>query len=151
MLQVIPKAWSYAFSVTDDAEPVAQAVDRSWWGDKGELRVEGATYTARRDKASYVLESAASVLARAEKPRMFSREIVIDHAGRQYRLRPRSAFRREFLLFEGDAQIGSVAPEGAFTRKAVVDLPTTLPLVLRVFVIWLVMTLWKHGDSAAAA
>jgi hypothetical protein len=31
MLKVIPKAWSYAFSVTDGTESVAAAVDLSWW------------------------------------------------------------------------------------------------------------------------
>lgn len=31
MMKVIPKAWSYAFSVMDGTESVAQAVDLSWW------------------------------------------------------------------------------------------------------------------------
>jgi hypothetical protein len=31
MLKVIPKVWSYAFSVTDGTESVAAAVDLSWW------------------------------------------------------------------------------------------------------------------------
>jgi hypothetical protein len=33
MLKVIPKAWSYAFSVTDGTDSVAQPVDLPWWRD----------------------------------------------------------------------------------------------------------------------
>lgn len=78
MLKVIRKAWSYTFSVTDGTKSVAQAVDLSWWRDKGELRIQDAIYTARRDNSSYVLESAAGVLARAERPRRWLREFVIE-------------------------------------------------------------------------
>lgn len=149
MLKVIPKAWSYTFSVTDGTESVAQAVDLSWWRDKGELRIQDDIYTARREKSSYVLESAAGVLARTERPRRWHRELVIDHSGRRYTLRAKSAFRREFLLLDGPVQIGSISPEGLFTRSAAVELPKFFPLFLQVFVIWLVMMLWKHEDSSA--
>ena len=97
MLKVIPKAWSYAFSVTDGTESVAHTVDLSWWSDKGELRIQGTTYRAHRDKSSYVLESVAGVLTRAERPHRWFREFVIEHSGRRYTLRAKSAFRRLFL------------------------------------------------------
>jgi len=148
MLKVIPKAWSYAFSVTDGTDSVAQAVDLSWWRDKGELRIQDDIYTARRDKSSYVLESAAGVLARTERPRRWRPELVIDHSGRRYTLRAKSAFRREFLLLDGSVKIGSISPEGLFTRRAAVELPKFFPLFLQVFIIWLVMTLWKHDESS---
>ncbi|HEV7633345.1 MAG TPA: hypothetical protein VGO41_10185 [Steroidobacteraceae bacterium] len=152
VLKVIPKVWSYTFSVADGTESVAQAVDLSWFGDKGELRLEGATYSARRDKSSYFLESAAGeLLARAERPRRWFRELVIEHSGHQYTLRAKSALRRQFLLLEGSTQIGSLTPEGLFTRKAAVDLPATIPLFLQVFTMWLVMMLWKHDDAAIGA
>lgn len=148
MLKVIPKAWSYTFSVMDGTEPVAQAVDLSWWSDKGELRIRDDIYTARREKSSYVLESAAGEVARAERKRKWYREFVIEHSGHRYTLRPMAAFRRPFMLLEGSTQVGSISPEGLFTRKAAVELPQALPLFLKVFVIWLAMTLWKHDESA---
>jgi hypothetical protein len=152
MLKVVPKAWwSYTFSVTDGTQSVAQAVDLSWWRDKCELRTRDKTYMARRDKSSYVLESAGGVLARAEQPRKWFRELVIEHSGHRYALRANSAFRRQFLLLEGSAQVGSISPEGLFRRKAAVELPKAFPLILQVFIIWLAMTLWKHEDSSGAA
>ena len=140
MLTVVSNAWSYTFSVTDGTESVAQAVDLSFWGDKGELRIKDDIYTARRDKSSYLLETAARVLARAEQPR---------NTDRRYTLRAKSALRRQFLLLEGSRQIGSLSPEGMFTRKTAVELPKAIPLFLQVFIIWLAMTLWKHEDCSA--
>jgi hypothetical protein len=148
MMKVIPKAWSYAFSVTDGAESVAQTVDLSFWRDKGELRIQGYIYKARRNRSSYVLESAAGVLARAERPRRWSRELGIEHSGHFYTLRAKSPFRRQLLLLEGPTQIGSISPEGLFTRKAEVELPLALPLFLKVFIIWLAMALWKQDDHS---
>ena len=150
MLKVIPKVWCYTFSVTDGTESIAQSVELSWWRDKSALRIQDGIYTARRDKSSYFLESEAGVLARAERPRKWFRELVIEHSGRRYTLRAKSAFRRQFLLLEGSKQIGSLAPEGLFTRRAGVELPKAFPMFLQVFIIWLAMTLWKHGDYSAA-
>jgi hypothetical protein len=142
--------WSHTFSVMDGARPVAQAVDLSWWGDKGELRLPDATYTARYDKSSYLLESPAGVLARAKYARWWRRDLVIAYAGREYALRPRS-ISREFQLFEDATPIGSVSPAHCFSRTATVDLPQTLPLCLQVFIVWLVMTLWKHEEASGIA
>ena len=154
MLRMIPKWFSWTFSVIDGAEPVAHAVDRSWWSDKGELTIEGVTYTARREgvmSGEFVLESTAGVLARATKPSAFRRSLIVEHAGRRYTLRAVSALRREFVLLDGSTRIGSLSPEGIFTRRAAVDLPPALPLTVRVFIVWLTVMLWKHEQMAAAA
>lgn len=148
MLTVVPKTWSYAFSVTEGSQPVAETENLSWWRDRARLQVKGADYTARRDKSTFVLESVDGVLARAERPRRWRRELFIEHSGRQFSLRKESAFRRGFLLFENAAAIGSIAPAGVLTRKAAAVLPEDLPLFLRVFIIWLVMTTWKQDDAA---
>jgi len=145
-MKIIPKAWSYAFSVTDGTESVAQAVDLSFWRDKGELRIQGHIYKARRNRSSYVLESAAGVLARAERPRRWLRELGIEHLDRRYTLRAKSPFQRQLLLLEGSTEIGSISPEGLFTRRAEVELPQAFPLFLKVFIIWLAMSLWKQDD-----
>jgi hypothetical protein len=153
MLTVIPKWFSWTFSVMDGTDPVAQAVDLSWWSDKGQLTVQGVTYTARREgvlSGSFVLESPSGVVARATKPSMLRRSFILEHSSRKYTLRAASSFGRTFLLLDGSTRIGSVSPEGIFTRRAAVELPPTLPLIVRVFIIWLTVMLWKHEANAAA-
>ena len=153
MLRMIPKTFSWTFSVLDGTEPVARAVDRSWWSDKGELTVQGVTYTARRERVmsgAFVLESAAGIVARATKPSALRRSLIVEYLGHHYTLRATSALRREFVLLDGSTRIGSLSPEGILTRRASVDLPSTLPLVVRVFIIWLTAMRWKHDEAAAA-
>ena len=113
MLRVIPKTWCYTFSVTDGTKSIAQSVELSWWRDKSALRIQDDIYTARRDKSWYFLESEAGVLARAERPRKWFRELVIEHSGRRYTLRAKSAFRRQFLLLEGSTQSEPLLPKGS--------------------------------------
>lgn len=150
MLTVIPKFFSWTFSVMDGPGPVALSVDRSWWSDKGELTIHGVTYTARRDgvmSRTFVLESASGVVARATRPSMLRRSFIVEHAGHQYTLRAASTFRREFVLFDGSTRVGSIKPQGMFTRRAEADLPSTLPLILRVFIIWLTVMHWKRNGE----
>lgn len=153
MLNAIPKAWfSWDFTVLEESQPVAD-IDVSWWREKGLLTIQGTDYKVYREgvmRGAFILESAGVVLAQARKPSVFSRSFVLDHAGKQYTLR--SAFWRKYLLWQGDRQIGSISPESIFTRRARADLPEDLPLPVRVFILWLVVILWKRdSDSAAAA
>ena len=89
------------------------------------------------------------MLARAEKASVFRHTLVIRHAGREYTLRHRSIFRQAFVLLDGSREIGSIVPEGIFTRKAAVDLPPDLALPLRLFIVWLTVMSWRQ-DAAAA-
>ena len=138
----------------DGAQPVAD-IDVSRWRERGLLTVQGLTYEVYREgqmSGAFILKSAGSVLARAKKPSAFRRSFIIEHAGRQYTLRATSAFRRQFLLLEGSREIGSLSPEGLFTRRARVDLPQELSLPVKVFIIWLAVILWKRQtDSGATA
>lgn len=156
MLQAIPQSWlSWDFTVLQGEVPIAD-IDVSRWREKGELTVAGATYRVYREgllSGTFVLESAGGVLARAKKTTFF-RSFLVEHAGRQYTLRAKSAFRRQLVLLEGaegSREIGSISPAGLFTRRASVDLPEELPLAVRVFLIWLTIVLWKRESDAAAA
>ena len=155
MLKAIPKRWfSWDFTVMEGSQPVAD-IDVSWWREKGLLTVHGTDYTVYREglmSGAFILELDGTVLARAEKPSTFHRAFLIEHAGKQYTLRAKSAFRRAFLLLDGSREIGALSPEGIFTRRATVEFPEELPLPAKVFIIWLAVILWKRdSDSAAGA
>ena len=123
----------------------------SSWRETGALTIGDTTYRMYREgpmSGAFILEHAGSELAQAEKPSVFRRELVIRHAGHDYTLRPESMFRRAFVLLDGSQQIGSVAPESAFTRKAAADLPDSLPLPVRMFVVWLAMILWRREQNS---
>jgi len=150
-LQIVPTHWySWDVTVTDESHPVADIVTSSW-REKGALTIGDTTYRLYREgsmSGAFILEHAGSVLARAEKPSAFRRELVISHAGREYTLRPESLFRRAFVLMDGSRQVGSLAPNSAFTRKAAADLPPHLPLPVRMFIVWLTVISWRREQSS---
>ena len=150
MLKAIPKEWFlWNFNVMDGTELVAE-IDLSLWRTKGLLTVEGEEYGVYREglvSGDFILESAGSVLARAVKPSALTRTFFIEHADKHYRLVGKSALSRQFLLLDGPEEIGTLSPEGLFTRRARVDLPEHLPLPVRVFIIWLAVIVWKRDSG----
>jgi hypothetical protein len=154
MLQVIPKRWySPDLSVMEESRPLA-AIDASWWREKAVLTIEGRRYRVFREglmSGAFVLESAGTVLARAEKPSAFRRTLLIHHDGREYTLRATSVLRRHSVLWSGSKQIGSLTPNSIFTRSAAVDLPVEWPAPVRVFIVWLAAIVWMREISFGGA
>ena len=155
MLTAVPTRWfSWEFTVNDGPRAVA-TIDVSWWREQGTLTVGGVDHRVYREgmlSGDFILEAAGSVVARARKPSVFRRAFEIEHGRRRYELHATSVLRRRMVLLEGDKTIGSLSPQGVFTRRADVDLPPDLPLAVRVFVIWLAVILWKReSDSGAIA
>jgi hypothetical protein len=154
MLKVIPKSWfSWDFYITDGASPLAE-IDVSLWREKGVIMFRDSTYEVRREglmSGAFLLESEGALLARAEKPSAFRRAFEVEFGERFYILRAESAFRRKFLLMDGDREVGRLSPDGIFTRRATADFPESIPLPVKVFLIWLVVILWKRQSDNAAA
>jgi hypothetical protein len=154
MLYAIPKRWfSWNFYVCDGARQVAE-IDVAWWREKGLLTLEGISYQVYREKmmsGAFILKTAGEVVARAEKPDALLRRLLVDYGGRQFTLKAESAFGRGFILLEGQKGIGRVAPEGFFTRRAAASLPEELPLAVKIFILWLVIILWKRESDSGTA
>ncbi len=152
MLKAIPKRWfSWDFTIMEDSKPVSD-IDVSWWREKGLLTVYGIDYMVYREglmSGDFILELDSMVLSRAKKPSAFHRSFLIEHAGKQYTLRAKSAFQRAFLLLDGTREIGLLSPEGIFTRRATVEFPEELSLPTKVFIIWLAVILWKRDSDSA--
>jgi hypothetical protein len=77
--------------------------------------------------------------------------MIVHYSGREYTLRKPSVWRRTFVLMDGERQIGSIAPESMWSRRATAELPHDWPTPIKLFVIWLVIVLWKRDAESAAA
>lgn len=153
MLTATPTRWyTWNFAVARNDAHLAD-IDLSWWREKGSLTIEGQRFSVYRERpraGKFVLESNGAILATAEKPSALRRRLIVEHAGRQYELRPRNLFTRTYDLRDGTTVIGSLSAATFFGRRMHVDLPDTLPLPVRVFVTWLTVVLWKRGADAAS-
>jgi hypothetical protein len=154
MLTATPRHWfSWDYALATEHDHLAD-IDISCWREKGTLTIEGQQYAVYRERpmsGKFVLESGGAIVASAQKPSSLRRRLLIEHAGRHYELKPRDMFTRTYVLREGTAVVGTLSATGLFTRRMNVDLPETLPLPVRVFVVWLTVILWKRDAAASSA
>jgi hypothetical protein len=155
MLRASPIGWfSWNFILSEDGERLAE-INLAWLREAGQLSVGEESYRVYREgimSGIFVLEKNGVILARADKPSALYRSFNVYCGDKAYTLEAESAFRRKFVLNCGGEPVGSIYPEGALTRKCIVDLPESIPLAVRTFIVWLVIILWKReSDSAAVA
>ncbi len=146
-INAIPQNWfSWNYKVLEQGSPVAD-LDLAWVREAGTFRLQGRTYKIYREKflsRTFVLEEDVAILARASRPNIFLRSFTVDYQGIQLTVKAHSIFGRTFVLQQGSQVLGSIYPEHWFTRKAAVELPDTLPLAVRIFMVWLVLILWRR-------
>jgi hypothetical protein len=154
MLTITRTQWfSWTFAVADGARHVGD-VACGRWGARGVLAVDGVTFTARREarfSGDYLLVQGATTVARATRVGLVRQAFDLRHDGEHYVLARRGFFDRSFVLRRGDREIGVISRTALFSRDASADLPVDLPLPVRFFVIWLVVSEWKRAARAAAA
>jgi hypothetical protein len=152
MLDATPRGlFTGGFTVRQGGNTIAE-IDPSWFGERAEIRAGGQTYAAYRESlraGTFVLQSGERALARARKASAFARAFAVDLAGRPLELKATSVWSRAFGLFEGGVPVGRIGPAGWFGRQAVIDLPPGVPLPAQLFLLWLVLVLWRRADAAA--
>lgn len=118
------------------------AGDRSW-----EL--------AQRGMFRAVIEASdtAGVLVGAYEPRTFRRGGALTWQGRDYGLRPASAWKERYALTDGDRELAVIEGKGWGKRPVRVDVadPAALPPGLLLFVVYVVRALAENAQSAAAS
>jgi len=132
-----------------DGEDRAAELEVTAFRERMTIRAQDSEWRGRSSgwfRSSFALEDEhGKAVAHAEKPSLFRRRLEVRIEGRPYRLEAASAFRRTFVLKEGGRQVGSIAPEGVFSRRIRADLPATLALPVRAFLVGLVIVQWRRA------
>jgi hypothetical protein len=154
LLEAIPTGiFSNRFRLQQEDELLGE-FDPSIWRDKARLEIEDGTHELYREgqfRGDFVLEHNGKVVARATKPSAFRGIFTVELSDRHLILRKRSVWGRDFVLFDGEKEIGTIRPRGFFRRRTNIELPGDWPLPLRIFVFWLAFLIWKRDDAAAAS
>ncbi len=154
MLRAEPKGFfSWKFTIFDEGNRNIAEIDIRWVREAGEVRLDGREYRIYREHlfgGAFVLEEDGKEVARAEKPSALFRSFVVRHNGKEYVLQAASPVVRTFVLSKNNHPIGTIKPEHALTRKALIDLPTDMALPVRIFVAWLVFVLWKRDKESSS-
>lgn len=153
MLTATPKFWLSGNLAVAGSNGHLADINMSMWREKGTLTVAGQRYAVYRERPMsglFFLQSDGGTVATAEKPSVWSQRLLIEHATSRYELKRRSIFSRTFDLHASAGVVGSISARNIFTRGMNIDLPESLPLPVRVFIVWLVAILWNREAAAAA-
>lgn len=152
MLRAIPKSiFSWDFDVFEGDRNVA-FLDLAVIKENGQIIVdgdEGKIYREGLMSGSYILEIDEGALAMADKPSALYRIFEIQSLGRKFTLKPTGVMSQNFVLFEGEEVVGTISKDNWFSRKCTVDVPSDLPMLVRIFFLYLVVLMWRRQSSSS--
>ena len=107
----------------------------------------GITYQMRREGAGRAVftmaAEGASAVARATQRRFGSREYKVAVGLQRFTLRAESLMRSAYRLLQGERVVGFLRPGAALRRGVEAELPDDLSLEASVFLVWIVLFLWR--------
>ena len=152
MIEAVPKGiFSSGFQLQKDGRLIAD-LNASSWREKADVEIDGEAFRLYREgmmSGAFILEWNGKTLARAIKPSAFSERFEMEVGKRSFTLRKESMWSRRFGLFEGEQQVGRVAPAGTFTRRVLVELPEDWPSSVQAFVFWLALVMWNREKAGS--
>ncbi|HZE08362.1 MAG TPA: hypothetical protein VE110_06345 [Gemmatimonadaceae bacterium] len=135
-----------SFLIEEDGKLVGE-IDGAGWIERAAATVGKSTYAFYREtlfKANYVMERDGQIVARAKNLSLFAPRFDVTWEDHTLLLRKLSLWTQTFGLFESDLQIGTVRPVGIFRRSATLEGASSVPLDIRVFLVWVVFMTWKR-------
>ena len=153
MLKAIPKhAFSGDFHIfREDGSEIA-FLDIATFKEAADLIIEDVNYRFEREKmmkGAFLLKMGDEVFIKAEKPSAFRNQFELTIHGDAYLLKRVSVWKREYVLEKDGEIIGNIRPTGALSRKSEIDLPEDWPVVVQIFIFWLVLIIWNREAAAS--
>jgi hypothetical protein len=140
------------FDVVDGAGAVVGAFVGSAWRENGRIQAGYGEWEFRRERSRrFVLTGPQGMAAAADRTSLWSNRWQVSVGPKAYELAKPSWLGRRYELRDGGRAVGDLRPRGVSAAKAEVALPPELPPAVQVFVVAVVMTLWRREQSAATA
>ncbi|GLX99903.1 MULTISPECIES: hypothetical protein [Actinoplanes] len=142
--------WRGRYDLSQDGTPIA-VWDPSVWKSGGRFELAGRAYQVRSNAwgTRFTMTDELDIrVAEAERVGRKTWTVLAD--GRTYAFRRPSFWRHDQELMDGDTPVGLIRRTSAWRNEASAELPG-LPLPLQVFVMTVILTMWRAQDSAAAA
>jgi hypothetical protein len=116
------------------------------------ITLGSATYTPVIDsvvRGKFHLEANGMRIAGAQSAGFWFRYFNVQAGGKSYILKMASWFGRRFALMENGTELGRIGVTNAFSGRCKAELPDDLPLEVRAFLIWLVISTWRRAAASA--
>lgn len=152
MLDAEPTSWwGSTYKVSEDGVPLTE-LSLTNLREGGRFTLGGVPYTLRREGAGgdFVLADPSGVaIARARKPSAFRRRFELDHPDGSLRIESTSGWGRSYRVLGPEGQVGEVHRRSFWRRQARATLPADLQPPVQVFVLWLVILMFRRDEAAA--
>lgn len=125
----------------------------SFWRERGEATIDGEVFRFYRENLAsgkFIIDTGGRPIAKAVKQSALKRAFEVETNEKRFILKPKSALSRTFVLQHGDRTVGTIAPLRALSRKITANLPDDLSMPVQIFILWLVILMWKRAVAAAS-
>jgi hypothetical protein len=156
MLEMIPKSiFSNHFTFRTPDHALVE-LNASQWREVAQFRMREGDFSLYREgewkgkiklRGDFVLAYNGHVIARARKVSVFRSTFQVSANGKQFVLKKPSMFRRTFVILENDNQVGTIRRASVWSRRTLVQLPSSWPVALQVYLFWLVLIMWNREES----
>lgn len=148
-----PKGWfTWDYDLIQDGTRLA-SISLAWIREKGEFTLGREKFSLFRDGIAgpFILANDdGHVLAKGVKPSLLRRRFELERDAHGYILEADSFFGNTYNLLEAGTVIGTIRCRKLLSWKGEASLPPDLPLPFRIFVLWLVIILWKRDAQGSA-
>jgi hypothetical protein len=155
LLRTEPAGWgSWSARIYSDDRPGTLPLTElriSLLRSRGGFSLEGEEFTIEPEGffgSGAILKKGSAVIARARKASLFGRRLRITAAGHPLDLVSSSFWGREYVLVLGGEEVGTVRRSGLGGRKMRLEFPDEVPLILQVFLAYLVLCQAKREAAA---
>ncbi|HLD48712.1 MAG TPA: hypothetical protein VJA64_12875, partial [Desulfobaccales bacterium] len=95
----------------------------------------------------YSLRANNELKGRAQKNGLLSATHAVQFDGQTYTLEKESVFLRQFTLRQDGRSLGAIYPELPLKMTAVAELPSAMPVPLKIFLIFMVLLWWTGRQT----
>lgn len=152
-LEAVPKGWlSGGLVVESKGQPVAD-ISGKWWPNTAVITIDDVRFDVSCKGFlhwTYELRTEDVLVASATSRGWFRTVFDIRHGEEEYELSFASGWGSVFQLKSGSRHLGELSMKKWFSQRVQIDLDPMLPLPLRLFVLWVAVSIWRAQAAAAS-
>jgi hypothetical protein len=138
--------------ITRGGEEVARVRLRTW-KEGCRITADGDTVEGRRKgiwKPVYELRRDDRLVTSIRTQRVLRSWLAMELGSALIEIRPEGFLQRSYVLRMGAREIGSIRKSSWLFSTVDIDLPDDWPLALKIFVFWVIASIWRSQQAAAA-
>lgn len=152
MLKATNQSWSGTrWLISAPAGQPAATLELASIRSSATWSLDGRQYRLFRERGgerALALEADGQPLATATRTSLWRRTFVVRADGNEWTLTMASAWKGRWELSGAAGVLGSIHQVGFWRRSALIDLPETLPIELRIFLAAIVLLFARDDDAA---